>query len=143
MPPVLRSPSFAGVMARLALVAMLLIALAPTVSRALQEGGGAPAGPVMQALQMCTSSGLQVRAVSPWTLGASQSDGGAPAAHAHGGGDACGYCSIVVPLPLLVLLLCGLLLPLPRAPAFRSRVVRARFLRNARSLGAQAPPLVL
>lgn len=142
MPAVLRSPTFAGVMARLALVAMLLIALAPTVSRALQDGGGAPAGPVMQALQMCTSGGLQVRAASPWTPGASQSGGGEPA-HAHGGGDACGYCSIVVPLPLLLVLLCGLLLPLPQAPVFRSRVVRPRLLRNARGLGAQAPPLVL
>lgn len=144
MPPVMRSPAFARLMARLALAAMLLMALAPSISRTLVSNVDAD-NPLLQALQMCTTSGLQTRLIAP-LLGDDVAGFGGdehPTPHPHESGDACGYCSLVTPLPLLLLLLCGLLALPPVAPLFRRRTHVQRTLRNLRGLGAQAPPLPL
>lgn len=127
-------------MVRLALVAMLLVALAPTVSRTLAAGAD---GPAARAVQMCTMTGLQTKVLTALSIvgGAMHHDRGDPATTPHDDGDACGYCSLVVPLPVLLVLLSGLLLPLLPAPVFHSRIVPVRVLRNLRGLGAQAPPL--
>ena len=132
-------------MARLALAAMLLMALAPTISRTLASGAD-PNGPVLRVLQMCTTAGLQVQSIASFLGDDVAGFGGAddhPAPHPHEPGDACGYCSLVTPLPLLLLLLCGLLALSPVAPLFRHRIVARRTLRNLRGLGAQGPPLPL
>ena len=131
-------------MTRLALAAMLLMALAPTISRTLASGAD-PNGPVIRALQMCTSGGLQTQLIASFLGDDAVGFGGDehPAPHPHEPGDACGYCSLVTPLPLLLLLLCGLLALLPVAPLFRHRIVARRSLRNLRGLGAQGPPLTL
>ena len=144
MLPVMRSCAFGRLMTRLALAATLLVALAPTISRTLASGAD-PNGSVMRALQMCTSAGLQVQSIASF-LGddvAGFGGGGHPAPHPHEPGDACGYCSLVTPLPLLLLLLCGLPALLPAAPLFRRRTHAQRMLRNLRGLGAQGPPLPL
>jgi hypothetical protein len=144
MPPVMRSHAFGRLMVRLALAAMLLMALAPTISRTLASGAD-PNGPVLRLLQMCTTAGLQVQSLASF-LGddvAGFAGDEHPAPHPHEPGDACGYCSLVTPLPLLLLLLCGLLALPPVAPLFRHRIVARRTLRNLRGLGAQGPPLPL
>ena len=131
-------------MVRLALAAMLLMALAPTISRTLASGAD-PNGPVLRVLQMCTTAGLQVQSIASFLDGDVAGFGGDehPAPHPHEPGDACGYCSLVTPLPLLLLLLCGLLALPPVAPFFRRRTHAQRMLRNLRGLGAQGPPLPL
>ncbi|MEF9979457.1 MAG: DUF2946 family protein, partial [Thermomonas sp.] len=100
----MRSPAFGNLMARLALAAMLLMALAPGISRTLASNVDAD-NPVLQALQMCTTSGLQTRLVAPLLGDEVAGFGGDehPAPHPHEAGDACGYCSLVTPLPLLLL----------------------------------------
>ena len=131
-------------MVRLALAAMLLMALAPTISRSLATLPDAN-GAVLRALQMCTTVGLQTRLIAP-LLGSDVAGFAGdehPAPHPHEPGDACGYCSLVTPLPLLLLLLCGLLALPPVAPLFRRRTHAQRTLRNLRGLGAQGPPLTL
>lgn len=140
----IRSTTFRNLMARLALAAMLLMALAPTISRSLATLPDAN-GAVLRALQMCTTAGLQTRLIAP-LLGSDVAGFAGdehPAPHPHEPGDACGYCSLVTPLPLLLLLLCGLLALPPVAPPFRHRIVARRTLRNLRGLGAQGPPLSL
>ena len=131
-------------MVRLALAAMLLMALAPTISRTLASGAD-PNGPVLRVLQMCTTAGLQVQSIASFLDGDVAGFGGDehPAPHPHEPGDACGYCSLASPLPLLLLLLCGLLALPPVAPFFRRRTHAQRMLRNLRGLGAQGPPLTL
>lgn len=129
-------------MARLALVAMLLVAFAPAVSQVLIKQHQAP-HPAMQVVEMCTTFGLQTQLVA--TLFANMGDhdhAGAsmPQQHADDGA-LCDYCNMVMPLPLLLLLLCGLLTLSPVAPAFRQRIAFLRPFRNQRGLGAQAPPL--
>ena len=131
-------------MVRLALAAMLLMALAPTISRTLASGSD-PNSLVLRALQMCTTGGLQTQLIASF-LGddaAGFSGDDHPAPHPHEPGDACGYCSLVTPLPLLLLLLCGLLALPPIAPLFRRRTHAPRTPRNLRGLGAQGPPLPL
>lgn len=127
-------------MARLALVAMLLVAFAPAVSQVLIKRHDAP-HPAMQAVEMCTTLGLQTKQVTALFGGIGDRDF-LPMPQSHADDALCDYCSMVMPLPLLLLLLCGLLALLPVAPAFRQRIALPRLFRNQRSLGAQAPPLL-
>ncbi|SBV37381.1 conserved exported hypothetical protein [uncultured Stenotrophomonas sp.] len=122
-------------MLRLALLAALLMALAPAVSRGLAD-----AGPRMLQgwAELCTASGLK------WVDTGRQSpveqapfDKG----HATMGGD-CEYCQLASLLPLLLLFACqafprlsGGRLPLPAAP-------RRRPLPNLRGLGSRGPPVL-
>lgn len=144
MPAVIGSRTFQCLMARLALAAMLLVALAPTVSRTLQAPA-APGGAVMRLVEMCTAAGMQARLLPAMPAAPGGHDGGQPTNHPdpHAAGDACGYCSLTVPPPVLLLLACMLLALLPAAPSFRFRAFVPRSLRNLRGLGAQAPPLAL
>lgn len=136
----LRSPALQRLMARLALLAMLLVAFAPAVSQALVKQDEAP-HPVMHAVEMCTSLGLQ----SMWVNALSGDIGdrdGTPMPQQPADAALCDYCSMVMPLSVLLLLLCSLLALSPVAPAFRQRIALPRLLRNQRGLGAQAPPLL-
>lgn len=136
----LRSQALQRLMARLALVAMLLVALAPAASQVLVERHVA-ARPAMQAVEMCTTLGLQTRLVT-MLFGDVGNHGSASTPQHHDDGALCDYCSMVMPLTMLLVLLCSLLAPSPVAPAFRQRIALPRLLRNQRSLGAQAPPLL-
>lgn len=128
-------------MVRLALVAMLLMALAPTISRSLQADAGS-ADSMLVATQMCTTAGLQTKLLTAFLPGASdeQGNGDHPASDHHGAGDACGYCSMVMPIPVLLLSLQALFPLSPVAPDFNVHASFPCTLRNLRGLGAQAPP---
>src|SRR5690606_39383505 len=119
----------------LAVVAMLLIAAVPTVSRVL--AATVPAvGPALQ--QMCTAAGLKVVEVLP--IG---DEGAAPVQPVTTMGDVCGYCLLAVPVPVLLLLVFALLLHAPPPLAPRPCPLFLRLPRNLRGLGSQAPPLPL
>lgn len=140
-------------MSWLALAAVLLMSLMPTVSRVLAVAGNAASG--MPALvEMCTSGGLRWVDISSMVAdtrtgqddrNAGDHDSGNHDGGNHDGGigDACGYCTLGTPLPLLLLLFC-LLAYCPPPPLLR-RHYRSlpRALRNMRGLGAQAPPPTL
>lgn len=127
----------------LALVAVLLMSLMPTVSRVLAGASNAASG--MQALvEMCTTGGLRWVDISSMVADAriGQDDRNA-GDHDGGIDDACGYCALSTPLTLLLLLFCALLAWLPRAPTPPRYRPWLQPLRNTRGLGAQAPPLTL
>lgn len=123
-------------MTRLALLAVLLMALAPSVGRMLAGAGTR----VLEGwTELCTTDGLK------WVDTGKQSPLGKPSpgtGHASMGED-CAYCRLVDLLPLLVLFV---LAALPRAPASRFALPAAPRLRvpqNLRGLGSRGPPLPL
>ncbi len=130
-----RSPSFLRPATNLALLAVLLMALAPSVSRLLASIDGAQDGWAA----LCTSMGLT------WSDAGGTSPTGKPSL--PGGdkamGDDCGYCQLLHSLPLVLLFL-GLLVPrlVPGNLAFLD-TPRLRTRVNGRGLGGQGPPLVL
>lgn len=120
-------------MAVLALIAVLLAAVAPTVSRVLAAAAPGDA-PVL--MEMCTAAGVKMAEISPH-LG----DGDEPAQPmSQMMGDACGYCVLVTSLPLALLLLCMLAPRPPATSAFRLYAALLQYCRNTRGLGSQAPP---
>lgn len=118
----------------LALVAALLIALAPAVSRILASHAGNASTSLVE---MCTATGLKL--IDP-SLPVGKSDPMTPMPHMD---EACGYCVLAAPL-----LLVAALLTVPHlrpAPAY-GRHFYCLILhspRNRRGLGSQAPPLAL
>lgn len=121
-------------MTRLALLAVLLMALAPTVSRLLANDRGTDGWAAL-----CTTMGLT------WARAADASIAGKPSPTGSDramGGD-CGYCQLLHSLPLVLLFL-GLLVP--RLAAGRVAFHEAPSLRarpNRRGLGGQGPPIFL
>jgi hypothetical protein len=136
----MRNAAFHKSMARLALVAMLLLAALPTVGRLAQ-----PAADGMRAglEAMCTSAGL--RLVDPMAVlhADHHAGGGAPdtPAHPHEGPD-CAYCpllaSLAVALACLAVALCD---GLPRALAAARRASPQRSRWHPCGLGSRGPPL--
>jgi hypothetical protein len=121
-------------MAWLALVAVLLMSAMPMVSRVLATT--AQAGPIL--MEMCTTAGRQLIDVSPFIPAAEQSVQ-PPTVMS----DACGYCMLATPLPLVLLVL-GLLGLVPtRPPVVRYYRLFLPLPRNLRGLGSQAPPRAL
>ncbi|MDQ2701297.1 MAG: DUF2946 family protein [Pseudomonadota bacterium] len=120
-------------MARLALAAMLLAALAPAVSRTLAAAPAAHGTETTVAVELCTATGLRTILVADH-----HEETGTP----HDPDEACDYCSLVVPPPVALLLVRDLILPLPATPAFRQRIAAGHAFRNMRGLGAQAPPMM-
>lgn len=120
-------------MAWLALMAALLAVSAPTVSRVL-AATVAKAMPILT--DMCTTAGAQRMDVSTHGAGAE-----APAHPRAGLDQVCGYCVLVTPLPVALLLLGMLALRPPNAPVARRYAAIFRLPRNLRGLGAQAPPV--
>ena len=136
-------------MARLALVAMLLLALLPTLGRlaaGTQSASGA-AGAGWAA--MCTAAGLrEVPLASPAgqaTFGQSLlagADHGFPhdIIHQHDGPD-CAYCPLLASLTVLALVL-SLLLPLRlQAPGFPAWWTPRRKTFHPCGLGSRGPPI--
>ncbi len=123
-------------MARLALVAVLLMAFAPAVSRWMK-------GDTLEFLpgltEICATGGLKSVDVSKWFGGAEK----APAPQHAGMGADCAYCPLLAGTALLLLAL-TVLFPLLRAP-LGERVsfppLRASSLFPG--LGSRGPPLAL
>ncbi|HRN61764.1 MAG TPA: DUF2946 family protein [Luteimonas sp.] len=130
-----RSTALFRRMAWLALAAALLATAMPTVSRALSV---LLPQSVPVWMEMCTTAGTQLVDVSPF-LGEQS-----PPQPQTGAVDACDYCVLATPLPLvLALLAVCLLAPASRLPRLRATVPLLRSPRNLRGLGSQAPPLAL
>lgn len=96
-----RSRAWQRPLARLALVAMLLLATLPTFGRLLgarAETAPAPASPAWTAL--CTVAGLRTVALpASWGHGAHGDPAPTPAGHA---GDECAYCPLLAAVALVV-----------------------------------------
>lgn len=123
-------------MTRLALLAVLLLALVPSLGRMLPAA--APQWP-QAASELCTSTGLKWVAVDVGLFSGTP----APQPSMPAGGDHCDYCPLAASLSLLVPPL-ALLAPSPlrgTAPAWVAP--RLRTPANLRGLGGQGPPLPL
>ena len=132
---ILRSTRFQHWMARLALAAILLLSVMPSVSRWLEST--APRLPDA-VLAMCTVDGLAMQPAS--LLG----DAGKPPAPTGAmPDDYCGYCPLLASLTPLLLAVVMLLPPLRRVllPAWAQPALRAVPL--LRGLGARGPPILL
>lgn len=134
-PLVIRSPTFLRSMTRLALVAVLLLAFAPSVSRVL-------AGGATQILagwtELCTTQGLK------WVdTGAQSMAEKSPVPSPMPMGSDCAYCPLAASLPLLLLffvllfprLADGSIAPIHRPPP-------PRVIINLRGLGSRGPPVL-
>jgi len=119
-------------MAWLALVAVLLASVMPTASRVI-AATVSKAAPIL--MEMCTSAGRQVLDVSPFIATEE------PASPAVAAMDACDYCVLATPLPLVLLLFCLLALFPGQPSVVRHYLALLRLPRNTRGLGSQAPPL--
>lgn len=124
-------------MAWLALVAVLLGALVPTISRAVASGTSGAAAVLME---MCTPAGRQMVDVSALLWG---QDEPAPPPPAAAMDEACAYCVLAPPLPLVLALLLALVLYPALVPASRFCFLLPPSPRNLRGLGSRAPPLAL
>ena len=132
----IRSRRFQYWIARLALAAIVLLALVPTVSRALDSGARHMPEPMAA---MCTSGGLS------WATPASVLHTGqqTPTPAAPMQDDYCAYCPLLaaaVPAQMIVILVPAMLpstqLPEAHAPPLRDVIV-------LRGLGARGPPILL
>lgn len=121
----------------LALVAVLLGAVVPTVSRAVAS---AVPGAVPLLMEMCTPAGRKMMDVSRLVADWGEP---APAPPAAAMDEACAYCVLAPPLPLLLALVLALLLYPALAPACWRRAPLPQSPRNLRGLGARAPPVPL
>lgn len=119
--------------ARLALAAVLISALMPTVSRVIAN---AAPGAATVLVEMCTAAGLRMVAL-PSPLA------GDPSPPAMPDMDACDYCVLATPPPATLLLLALLPLALQAASPVTLRTPALRPARNTRGLGSQAPPIAL
>lgn len=122
-------------MTRLALVAVLLMALAPSVSKVLASG-------TTQVLagwaQLCTMQGLK------WVDTAARSPAEKPPFPAGTPmGDNCAYCLLAASLPLVLLFLFVLFPRLTAGNAIPIGPPRRRTATNLRGLGGQGPPVLL
>ena len=133
----LRSRRFRQWMARLALAAILLLALLPTLGR-LVEAGGQRLPPAL--IAMCTSAGLSLFTADSLPPGETSPAAGMPAGTMAA--DDCPYCPLLAKIAPLLLAILGLFaLPTP----WRPNVREARGRRRAHvhgMLGARGPPLL-
>ena len=133
----LRSRRFRHWMARLALAAVLSLALLPTLGRWV-EAGGQRLPPALVA--MCTSAGLSLFATERLPPGESSPAVGMPAGTTAA--EDCPYCPLLAKIAPLVLAILALF-ALP--PPWRSSVreARGRPLAHVHGmLGARGPPLL-
>jgi hypothetical protein len=136
-----RRSAFRRPMARLALVAVLLLALVPTLGRIAQaRAAGVDAAPSWAAL--CTARGLQPVLLPASAHAAGHGNGEAPAPSPRGGGD-CDYCPLLATaLPLAI---APLSVPPAAAPApalCTSRTSPTREAPHPCGLGSRGPPSV-
>ena len=129
-------------MTRLALLAALLVAFAPAVSRLLAGHGALPAS---QLTELCTSAGLQLADVGKLFAGhATQGHEVPPAAPHHGeDGNACDYCTLAATLSLPLLAPHAVAPQLVAASEPLLPSPRLKAIANLRGLGGQGPPILL
>jgi hypothetical protein len=133
---ILRSHRFQFWMARLALAAVLLVAVMPTVSRWLESR--APAWQHM-VLAMCTTDGLVMQ---PARL--LNDAGKAPAPTGAMPDESCAYCPLLASLAPLVLAVLAFLLPAqPRALLPSGAHPTPHAPPHLRGGGARGPPILL
>jgi hypothetical protein len=130
-------------MARLALVAMLLLATLPTLGRlqgARADSAGATARSAWAA--MCTTAGLRDVALPATGHPATAGDhGGTPTGPAQGGD--CAYCPLLAAV-VAALVLVAFFLPQRLPPCLCTwRRAAARTTLHPCGLGARGPPLAL
>ena len=132
----LRNARFRHWMARLALAAVLLVAVMPTVSRWLESRAqGLPDA----VLAMCTLDGL---AMKPARL--LDDAGKAPAPSGAMSDEVCAYCPLLASLAPLVLAVLAFLLPAqPRALLPSGARPMPHAPPRLRGLGARGPPILL
>jgi len=130
-----RQSSISRHLAVLALLAVLLSALAPTVSRVV-AATAARGAPIL--MEMCTMAGIKLVDVSPFVAAAEDE----PAPPASPMAPACDYCVLATPLLVVLALLLASLAWTPAPPADRLYTLAQRPLRNLRGLGSQAPPVL-
>jgi hypothetical protein len=132
---ILRSTRFQHWMARLALAAILLLSVMPSVSRWLESATPRLPDAV---LAMCTVDGLAMKPVSLLA-----ETGNVPAPSGTMPDGYCGYCPLLASLTPLLLAVVILLPPLRRVllPAWGQPALRAVPL--LRGLGARGPPILL
>lgn len=123
-------------MAVLALVAVLLASVVPTISRVMASAAS-KGGPIL--MEMCTVAGIKLMDVAPFL------DEGdpRPAEPAPPMAPVCDYCVLATPVLVVLALLLALLAWAPGAPAARVFSAASKPLRNLRGLGSQAPPCLL
>lgn len=143
----LRNRTFQRSMSRLAFIAVLLMALAPVVSRWAK---GDSLQQLMPGLtEICTAAGLKSVDVAGW-LGDGSSRTGissgtikVPAPDPSGMGVDCAYCTLLAGTALLLLTLALLF---PQVPAAVVSVSLPLFFRSSSvfpGLGSRGPPLAL
>ena len=133
----MRSTRFQRWMTRFALVAVLLLATAPTLSRWLQQADG---GGEQMAMLMANGAGEMMSMrhhAMPAPEKVPMSMGGTHA------GDVCAYCPLLASL-LPTLLVLAILLPLLQRIRLRdASVIASRVLPLRLGLGARGPPIQL
>lgn len=132
----LRDPTLQRTMSRLALVAVLLMVVAPTVSRWMKSDR-------LEFLpgltEICTTLGLKSVDTSNWGA-----DAGKTPVPAHGGMDAdCAYCPLLAGAALLLLAFILLRLPSGSADIASALAVVFRSSSTFPGLGSRGPPLFL
>ena len=132
---VLRSRALDKTVTRLALLAVLLLALAPSVSRVL-----ASATPQVLAgwSELCTTMGLKTLPSEARSFGDAS-----PAAPKMPGAEACDSCPLAASLSLLLLVIALLPPVLRRHASFFHIAPRLRIVDNLRGLGSRGPPILL
>ena len=133
---VLRSRALDATLSRLALLAVLLLVFAPSISRVLASG-------TPQVLagwsELCTTMGLKtLPSEARSSAGAPAPSPGMPA-----GAEYCDYCPLAASLPLLLLALVLLPPVLRRQGPFLPVASRLRTLDHLRGLGCRGPPVLL
>ena len=130
-------------MARLALVAMLLLATLPTLGRLHGARADLVTTPAQSAwAAMCTTAGLRDVALPATGHPATAGDhGGTPTGPAQGGD--CGYCPLLSAV-VSALALIAFFVPQPQPPCLCTwHRVAARATLHPCGLGSRGPPLAL
>jgi hypothetical protein len=130
----MRSTAFQRRMTRLALAAMLLLALLPTVGRLLSARGDGSLGGAWA--QMCTLSGLKLVKIAP----DASSNPAIPAPVGDAGMSDCPYCPLANAIVALVLW-AALVPPMPALRSWPQQACsRQRPCRHPCGLGSRGPP---
>ncbi|MBS0231117.1 MAG: DUF2946 domain-containing protein [Proteobacteria bacterium] len=133
----MRSTRFQRWMTRFALVAVLLLATAPTLSRWLQQADG---GGEQMAMLMANGAG-EMMSMRHHAMPAPEKVP-MPMGGTHAG-DVCAYCPLLASL-LPTLLVLAILLPLLQRIRLRdASVIASRVLPLRLGLGARGPPILL
>lgn len=123
-------------MGRLALIAMLLVAFSPSISRILASG----TTEVLDGWsQLCTSMGLKAL---PSGDGFGLADAPMSKLKLPAGQD-CDYCPLAASLPMMLLALVFVLPILGRHVPRPRLAPRLRIVHNLRGLGSRGPPILL